>query len=440
VSRALPAWLVVGRREFMVRVRSKWFIVVTLLGPIGMLALILVPAYLSKKSAEQAITLQCIDHTPEQVSDEFVNRNKLEELSQIDPNAPREEIERQVLQQTFDIERVPPDTPREELEARILHRKIDGYMILPEDLLDGGKVLYRGANVSNLALMGSLRGYVGGVVRGYRARRAGLTDEQIAALTKSIELETELTTGKGETASGEASYVVGYIVMFVLYMSILLYAVNVMRSVVEEKTSRVVEIMVSSIKPAPLMLGKILGVGSAGLVQLGAWAVMAFLIFQYRAALLGLVGVAGGGAIDFPVLGAGAVVVVMLYFLLGYFFYAALYAAIGAMVNSEQEAQQLQTPVVMLLIIPVVCVQLIANDPRGGAAELLTLIPFSSPVLMPMRYLLGGATTGDIVLSVGLLVAALAAVIWIAARIYRVGILMHGKRPSLRELARWIRH
>ena len=419
MARALPAWLVVARRELLVRVRSPWFIVVTLLGPIGMLALVLVPAHLSKKSAQQGITIQYVDHTPERVGDKLATDHEL-----------------------FTIERVEPDTPRATLEERVRERVIDGYLILPEDLTAGGVALYRGANVSNLTVMGILRRFVGDAVRITRARAAGLDDLQILSLTAPVGFETELTTGKGETASGPASYVVGYIVMFVLYMSILLYAVNVMRSVVEEKTSRVVEIMVSSIKPTPLMLGKILGVGSAGLVQLGAWGVMALLIFHYRVALLGLIGVdaAAASAVDVPVIGAAAVVVVLLYFLLGYFLYAALYAAIGAMVNSEQEAQQLQTPVVLLLIIPVVCVQLIANDPRGGAAAVLTVIPFSSPVLMPMRYLLGGASTGEVALSLALLAASLAAVVWLAARIYRVGILMYGKRPSPRELLRWLRH
>ena len=141
-----------------------------------------------------------------------------------------------------------------------------------------------------------------------------------------------------------------------------------------------------------------------------------------------------------PPIGAGDLAVVLLYFALGYFFYAALYAAIGAMVSSEQEAQQAQTPVVMLLIIPVVCVQLVTNDPRGGIAQVLTLIPFSSPVLMPMRYLLGGATPMDLVMSLGILALSLVGAVALAGRIYRVGILMYGKRPTLRELGRWLRY
>jgi ABC-2 type transport system permease protein len=167
---------------------------------------------------------------------------------------------------------------------------------------------------------------------------------------------------------------------------------------------------------------------------------MALILIRFRGQVLGLFGIDGVGSMGFPSLGIADVAVVLGYFLFGFFFYASLYAAIGAMVNSDQEAQQAQTPVVILLVIPVLCVQLVANDPRGGIAEALTLIPFSSPVLMPMRYLLGGASGLDIALSLGILLVCIIGTVWVAARIYRVGILMHGKRPRLREVWHWIRY
>ena len=141
-----------------------------------------------------------------------------------------------------------------------------------------------------------------------------------------------------------------------------------------------------------------------------------------------------------PSVDASALLVILAYFVLGYFFYASLYAAIGAMVSSEQEAQQAQAPIVFILIIPVACMQLVANDPRGSAAELLTQIPFTAPFLMPMRYLLDGASLGSVVASLAILAAAIWLVTLLAARIFRVGILMTGKRPSLRELWQWVRH
>jgi ABC-2 type transport system permease protein len=215
---------------------------------------------------------------------------------------------------------------------------------------------------------------------------------------------------------------------------------NVMRSVVQEKTSRVVELMVAAAKPRALMAGKIIGVGAVGLLQLAIWLGMAYLTIQYREHVLGVFGVEGSGGFAIPPLRPSEIAIALAYFLFGYFFYAALYAAVGAMVSSEQEAQQAQTPVILLLIIPMTCMQLVANDPRGSTAELMTMLPFSSPILMPMRYLLGGASVLQLVLSLAILIASTAIVVAIAARIYRVGILMYGKRPSLRELARWLRY
>jgi ABC-2 type transport system permease protein len=229
------------------------------------------------------------------------------------------------------------------------------------------------------------------------------------------------------------------VVMFLLYMSILFYAVNVMRSVVQEKSNRVIEIVISAIKPRALMLGKVYGVGSVGLLQMTIWGAVALLLITFRADVLGLFGISGK-AIEMPALDLIDVLVVVAYFGLGYFLYAALYAAVGAMVNSDQEAQQVQTPIMMLLIVPMLCVQLVSNSPRGAATQALTQVPFFSPVLMPMRYLLGGASWLEVGVSMAILVASNAAAIWMAARIYRVGILMYGKRPSMRELARWLRY
>jgi ABC-2 type transport system permease protein len=232
---------------------------------------------------------------------------------------------------------------------------------------------------------------------------------------------------------------VGYAVMLILYMAIVLYGVNVMRSVVQEKTTRVIELLVAVARPRALMLGKIFGVGAVGLVQIGVWLAMAVLTLQFREQLLGALGVGGAGGVSVPPLRAAEIALVLGYFVAGYFFYASIFAALGAMVSSEQEAQQAATPVSLLLIVPLVCVSLITADPRGEAAQWLTMIPLSAPLLMPMRYLLGGASGAEVALSMGLLVLSTGLVVVLAARIYRVGILMYGKRPTLRELLRWMR-
>jgi ABC-2 type transport system permease protein len=415
------AWMVIAHREFIERVRTRWFVIVTLLGPIGMIALIVVPAWLGGRT-EDRIRIQVVDKS-QAIFDRLARA-----ADEAQPSL-------------FAFESVNPMIEEETLRTRIREQKINGFLVVPDNVLETGMVLYRGDNATNFGVNDKLERSFAEALLQARAARKRLAPEVVAELTRPrAQLFAQHDTGSGEATSAAASFLVGYIVMFILYMSILLYAVNVMRSVVQEKTSRVIEIVVSATKPRSLMLGKVIGVGCVGLFQLAIWAGVALVLVAMRGEILGAFGVEGAGDFQLPPLALGDAALSLLYFLLGYFFYASLYAAIGAMVNSDQEAQQAQTPVVLLLIIPVVCVQLVANDPRGGAAQLLTLIPFSSPVLMPMRFLLGGATSAEVALSLGILAVSMAAAVVLAGRIYRIGILMYGKRPTLRELARWLRY
>jgi ABC-2 type transport system permease protein len=421
---------VVARREFLERVRTVWFVIVTLLGPIGMAAIIILPAWLSVESAKKEVRIQLVDRTGKDLTsylDQAITAsraNLIIEPVSADPCPPSGS---------------EPD-PCPALREQIRAEAIDGFLIIPEGAFEGQPAIYRGANATNQLFINKILEVVNLAVLRVRAKEEKIKDDVLNRLLAGIKIDVKQDTGTGEATSGLASLIVGYIVMFILYMAIILYAVNVLRSVVQEKTTRIVEILVSSVKPRALMLGKIIGVGGVGLFQLTIWAAIAMLLVRFRGQILGLFGVEGAGGFEIPSLTLGAIFLILAYFLLGYFFYSALYAAIGAMVNSEQEAQQAQTPVILLLIIPVACVRLVADDPRGGIAELLTMIPFSSPVLMPMRYLLGGASATDIAISLAILVGSIWVAVFLAARIYRVGILMYGKRPSLRELVRWIRY
>ncbi len=411
---------IIARREFLERVRNKWFAIVTILGPLGMVAAIVLPAYLSVRSVQEGFHVQVVDRSERDVA----------QMMDIDLDA------RGVA---FKLETVPPETEEAVLESRIRDEKIDGYLIFPKDVLAGGKVMYRGDNATNMLVTKGLSSLVDFAIFRTRGKDMGLGELQIASLFQKVEFESKQTTGQGEATSGTASFVVGYAVMFVLYIAILLYGVAVLRSVIQEKNNRVVEIMVSSVRPISLMLGKVVGVGCVGLLQLLLWGAMAAIIVTFREQVLGLFGINGAGAFELPSLGADDFAIILVYFFLGYFFYAALYAAIGAMVNSEQEAQQAQTPVMLMLIIPVLCVQIVAGDPRGGVAEVLTQIPFASPVLMPMRYLLDAASTGEILMSMSILLVSLVGAVVVAAKVYRVGILSYGKKPTFREVWSWIR-
>lgn len=413
----LPDWVVIARRELLERLRTPWFVVVTVLGPLMMVALIVVPVILGRVGDSSA-RVQLVDHSTGHLG---------------------EEIRAALIARHWKVEIVPPETSQAVLLGRISDDSIDGFLTIPATAPVSGVYLYQGDNATSDQAMRTLIDTVGDTVRTARGEALGLSPDKIESMLAPVTVAPVHTTGEAAGSSGVAAFLVGYIVMFVLYLAIVLYAVNVLRSVVQEKTNRVVEIMVAAAKPRALMLGKILGVGSVGLIQITIWAVMGVLTLNYRGALLGSFGVAAGDW-NVPPMDAVDVLVILSYFLLGYFFYAAIFAAIGAMVSSEQEAQQAQTPVMMVLIVPMLCVQLVANDPRGGVAEVLTQVPFSSAVLMPMRWSLGGASVTSLLISMTILAASTWLVARFAARVYRVGILMYGKRPSLRELLRWLRY
>lgn len=407
--------LVIARREFLERVRSKWFVIVTILGPIMMIALIVVPAVLARSGGEKA-KVEIVDHG-----------------SGLGPG-----LVAAFTAVEWEAKIVPADTPEQTLLDHIRDKQSNGFLDVPADATTGGKLVYQGDNASSTAVLVKMNQVVNATIYASRATTAGVSPEQLGTILGKVELDLILSTGEKGGKSGFASFAVGYILMFILYIAILLYGVAVMRSVVQEKTSRVIELMVAAAKPRDLMAGKILGVGAVGLLQLGTWLLMALLALTYRETILGWFGVTGGP--DLPALTLDQIAVAIAYFLGGYFFYASLYAAVGAMVSSDQEAQQAQAPVMMLVIIPMVCMQLVANDPRGGVAQAMTMIPFSSAILMPMRYVLGGATGAEVVISLAILTVSTYLVIRAAAKIYRVGILLYGKRPSLRELWRWLRY
>ncbi len=416
-GRAPRAWLVIARREFFERVRTGWFLVTTILGPLGLLGVIVLPAWLGQTTG--AAEVRVLDRSEAELG---------------------AGVAWAVDQLSADVNAEPAEagTSEDELRARVEDGDIAGYLVVPSGALDGETVVYWGRNAADMQFVFTLREVVNMALRSARAEGAGFSRTETAALLGPASFEARHAARAGEPASGTGSFVVGYAVMFITYMAILLYAVNVLRSVVQEKTTRAVEMIVSATRSNSLMVGKIAGVGAVGLFQLAIWALLAFAMLAYQDELLAAFGIAEGG-FDVPAIQPAAVAVSLGYFLLGYALYASLYAAIGAMVTSDQEAQQAQTPVVVVLVIPLACVNLVVQDPGGTIAQVLTTVPFSAPVLMPMRYLLGGAGAGDVAVSMGVLALAIACAVWLAARIYRVGILSHGKRPSLRELSRWVR-
>jgi ABC-2 type transport system permease protein len=218
--------------------------------------------------------------------------------------------------------------------------------------------------------------------------------------------------------------------MMLLYTSMLLWGQAVLSGVIEEKGSRVVEVIVSSIPTHSLFAGKLLGVGAAGLIQLLVWTA--------SLALLGLYAAGAAGGVDLPEIPPLLLVSFVIFFLLGYFLYAALYAAVGAAVNTIQEAQSLVYPILLPLVVGMMFFPAVIQSPDSGLAVALSLVPPLTPLLMFLRISVVTPPAWQILLSILLTLATIAGVVWVAARIYRVGILMYGKRPTFPEMMRWI--
>lgn len=415
MMRDLRDTLVIARREFLERVQSKWFVGITLLGPIGMVVLVLLPVLLS--GSGEGSRVDVLDQTG------VLGEPLVDKLKAI----------------RWQVETVAPDTPDDVELARIRERKINGFLRIPRDGIHGGRIVYRGDNGSNQIVLVRLERILQEVVAGRRGQEAGIARATLDEVTRPVAFDPKQTSGATEGASGAATYWLGYAIAYVVLLVIMLYAVGVMRSVVQEKTTRVMELMVATVKPRSLMTGKIVGVGGAGLVQFGIWLAMGAITLAYRNQILAVFGKPGTDAV-LPTLGADQIAVALVFFVVGYFFYASMYAAVGAMVSSEQDTQQVQMPIMLLLLVGFTFFTAVSSDPRGSNAVIVTMLPFWSALLMPMRYLLGGATLADVAISLTILVVSTALVARAAAKIYRVGVLMYGKRPGLQEVIRWLRY
>lgn len=411
---------VIAKRELIERIRSKWFIVMTVLWPILMVAMIVIPAMLGGQGTEGA-----------KVS--IIDKSKVDLGQQLQFNVG--------ILLKWDTKIIPSDSDPKELRKQIKSGAINGYIEIPDNVLDGGEIVYTGDNASNQMVTIQFGQAANAAVIAKRAKQLGLDEAALLKLNMPIRVSVRHSTGEEEEAkSGIATFLLGYMIAFLIYMMITLYGINVMRSVVTEKSSRVVELLVATTKPNAMMSGKILGVGSAGLLQIAIWFALGAVAITFQDDILSLVGASKKAGSFMPSLTVGQLGVVMACFVLGYLFYSAMYAAVGAMVSSEQDSQQAQMPVTFLLVIGIIAITAVTNDPRGQTAVVMTNVPFWSPMLMPMRYFLGGATLGQVGISLLILLVSTVIVARAAAKIYRVGILMYGKRPSLRELVRWLRY
>lgn len=429
------------RREYLERVRTKWFIIATLLGPLMFLALTVLPILFvsrTKPTAESA-NITIIDATGVALGERVVTEMK--DSGSVRPSisiVPQGEIAAAESLAT----------------AAILSQQRQGYLVLDSTTLSGASARYTGRNSSTVPDMRRIGNAVEAAVLGLRLEKEGISAARIDALTKvDIRLEKTQLSSKGRERSGAATSIVGLMMSFLLYIVLLLYGQTVLRSVIEEKATRVAEVVISSVRPEILLAGKIIGIGAVALTQLAVWigssawiaTTVVPMLVKRNAATAGA-GDAEGAArttellAGLPSFGPGFILAIVLFFVTGYVFYSCLYAAVGSTVNSESEAQQAATPVAMLLVVSAVFIQPVALAPQSTLSVVMSMLPFSAPIMMPMRMSIVSVPTWQVATSlVGMVLACLGA-IWISARIYRVGLLMYGKRPTIRELFKWLRY
>lgn len=413
-------WAVI-RREFVERVRSKWFWVSALLGPVFFGAMIVVPVLFAGAGGTRRIAV--VDGTTGAFGARVVAGLRHGKI--------------------FRATRVPAGAGVvDSLTQLVGAKQLDGFLIVTDAVVETGTAEYRASNVSSFRDVAELQDVLARLAVAARLERQGVDPTLVGRAQLRISLETKKISGSKTTGESAAqSFALAYVMGVVLFLVITIYGVNVMSSVVEEKTTRIVEVLVSSLRPFQLMIGKVLGVGAVSLFQFVLWGLGAKLLLSQRGALLAGLGGAEEArqVFQMPHLSAATLGVFLSYFLGGFFLYSAMYAAVGAMSSNEQEARQAQQPVMFLLLIGYVSMFGLTNNPESTYAVTLSLIPFTAPIAMPVRWAASTVPGDELAASLGLLLIGIVAVTWIAARIYRVGILMTGKRPSLKELARWVR-
>jgi ABC-2 type transport system permease protein len=421
--------LIIIAREYTQRVKTKGFIATTIFGPIALSALLFVPI---------ALTILLEDDTQRII---YV-------LDEADLDVRGLGLPRNVEIRIVNLD-------EQAVASLVVSESIDGYLLLPEGLREGlAPVKYASREGGGLQFRIELERAVESLVREVRLRESGVGESVREILQAGVEFESVRLSsrGEGQDSTGLVA-IIGYVMALTIYLSVFLYGSLVMRSVIEEKTSRIVEIIVSSVRPFQLMMGKVVGVGALGLTQILIWvAAVGLLSLIGGVALTSLppppemagMGAAAPAAIDirelaFPNVSSGFLVYLLLFFLGGYLLYASLFATIGSMVEQESDAQQFMIPIAIPIALSILLLPRIVNSPESTISIVASYIPFFSPILMPVRAFVTPIGFWEIPVALVLLFGTFGVAIAICARIYRIGILMYGKRPRITDIVRWAR-
>jgi ABC-2 type transport system permease protein len=430
-------FLAVVKREYIQRVRTKMFILSTVLLPVVMSLFGVVPAIVLNINAGGPMKVAVMDQTgkiyrplEESLSDE--PESDQEEQTRPGPKMP------QMPQREFELEQVTsigPDaaSQRSQLEARLKARQIDGYLILPPDFMKHGRAEFFNNNPGDLLTQRLLRSALNRAVREQRLIEAKVDLQTRQELFQPVSLESVKIGAMGEERGAGKSFVLLFGVGFIMYLAILMYGQVILGAVIEEKETRIAEILFSSVKPFTLMMGKLVGVSLVAVTQLAIWGVFAAVALYVISVL------ARGLDASIPRIPFSHYIYFVLFFLLGYFIYATFYALVGSMVTTMQEGGQLAMPIILILVVSFYLFLPVSRSPDSSFSFWLSMIPFTAPVAMLVRIVTQTPPFWQIALSLLIGFGGVVLIMWFASRIYRVGMLMYGKRASLPEALRWAR-
>lgn len=428
--------LAVIKREYFTRVRTRGFIIGTLLFPIILIFLfggIFIFGRFFQPSTKYYIV---IDETGK-IYDELV----IVLPDTLKNGKPKFEFEQMITTAENQAEVI------KELQQNIINKQLDGYLIIPEDVLESRLVKYSARNVSDYEELDRLRWGISRVIGNLRLQNKGVSPEEIRQEMRLgwISLQSTQVTKKGEVSKeGASNFLLTYLLSYLLMLFTMIYGQTVTRSVIEEKSQRITETIISSIKPIELMIGKILGVCLLGITQLLVIGGFIFVLANYGEFLFTAAGVTTPRLLNIisnlhftPVVFS----FFLLFFFMGYTLYASLFAAIGSMVNTEDEGQQFLMPIIVLNLLSFFIMFSVARNPDTTAAFWSSLIPFFTPVVMFARIAVSDPVLpSGAIISIFTLLIFIYLVIRLVSKIYRVGILMYGKKPSLKEAWKWLRY
>lgn len=427
------------QREYLTKVRNKSFIIMTFLTPLIMVALIALVAYLTSLNNEKVREVVVIDQSG-LFDKHFTDKDNLA-FSYLE---------------TDDLLSAKDSVAKSEAYGLLYIPNAESIDALAK------QIIFYSEDSPSLSIMLDIERSIESEFNTLKLQEAGFDAEAVKNLRVNVEANLETFQGEETSKLGSGlKLIFGGIAGYLLFMFIIIYGNMIMRSVIEEKTSRIIEVIVSSVKPVKLLLGKILGTSLAGVTQFLAWVVLIGLLMTLVTGIFGIETTAGperameqaqlqGGETgdmvaqfimeinNLPM--TNLVIMFLLFFVGGYLLYASLYAAIGSAVDSETDTQQFILPILMPLILAVyVGFFTVIEDPHGTVSQVFSYIPFTSPVVMLMRIPFGVPVYQQVI-SVLILFATFMGTVWFAAKIYRVGILMYGKKASYKELFKWLKY